>query len=92
VPSDGLCWVSSTFRHPPVLRPGQKLAFVLRSAGGAFETFPLREGTAFGFTGNTVFGSGYAQFSSSGDWTGWDQWGDSNRKDGDLQFALRLGP
>jgi hypothetical protein len=92
VPSGGLGWVSTTFRHPPVLRPGQRLAFVLRSPGGAFETFPLREGTAFGFTGNTVFGSGSAQFSSSGSWTGWDQWGDSNRRDGDLQFALRLGP
>ena len=77
VPSGGLGWVSTTFRHPPVLRPGQRLAFVLRSSGGAFEAFPLREGIAFGFTGDTVFGSGYAQFSSSGNWTGWDQWGDS---------------
>jgi hypothetical protein len=90
VPGGGLGWVSATFRHPPVLRPGQKLAFVLRSAGGTFETFPLRKGSAFGFDGSTVFDWGYAQFSSSGTWTGWDQWGDSNRKDGDLQFALRL--
>jgi hypothetical protein len=37
-----------------------------------------------------VFTAGYAQFSHAGGWTGWDQWGDTNRSDGDLQFALQL--
>jgi hypothetical protein len=91
VPSDGPGWVSATFRKPPRLRKGQKLALVLRSAGGTFEAFPLRKGRAFGFDDGTVFSGGYAQFSRSGSWMGWDQWGDSNRTDGDLQFALRLG-
>jgi hypothetical protein len=90
VPSDGPGWVSATFRKPPLLRKGQKVALVLRSAGGTFEAFPLRKGLRFGFDSGTVFSSGYAQFSSSRSWTGWDQWGDSNRSDGDLQFALRL--
>ncbi len=90
VPSDGPGWVSATFRKPPLLHNGQKLALVLRSAGGTFEAFPLRKGRAFGFDEATVFSSGYAQFSRSGSWTGWDQWGQSNRRDGDLQFALRL--
>jgi hypothetical protein len=90
VPSGEPGWVSATFRHPAVVKPGQKLALVLRSAGGTFETFPLRKGSAFGFDGSTIFSWGYAQFSSSGSWAGWDQWGDSNRSDGDLQFALRL--
>jgi hypothetical protein len=90
VPSDGPGWVSATFRNPPRLHNGQKLALVLRSAGGTFEAFPLRKGLAFGFDAATVFSTGYAQFSRSGSWTGWDQWGQSNRSDGDLQFALRL--
>jgi hypothetical protein len=90
VPSDGPGWVSATFRKPPLLRKGEKLALVLRSHGGTFEAFPLRKGLAFGFDGETVFTDGYAQFSRAGSWTGWDQWGDTNRSDGDLQFALRL--
>ena len=90
VPSDGAGWVSATFLKPPLIRAGRKLALVLRSAGGTFEAFPLRKGPAFGFSVGTVFSTGYAQFSRSGGWVGWDQWGNPNRNDGDLQFALRL--
>ena len=72
------------------MRKGQKLALVLRSAGGTFEAFPLRKGLAFGFGDATVFSDGYAQFLQGGTWTGWDQWDHPNRRDGDLQFALRL--
>jgi hypothetical protein len=90
VPSDSAGWVSATFRKPPLIRKGRKLALVLRSAGGTFEAFPLREGRAFGFASETIFRAGYAQFSRSGGWVGWDQWGDHDRRDGDLQFALRL--
>jgi hypothetical protein len=55
----------------------------------SYQTFPLRKGTSFGFDPRTVFSGGYAQFSSGGArWTGWDQWGQRDRRDGDLQFAL----
>ena len=92
VPADGAGWVSATFRKPPLLKKGQQVALVLRSAGGTFEAYPLRKGLAFGFDSGTVFAAGYAQFSRSrsGSWKGWDQWGEPNRRDGDLQFALRL--
>jgi hypothetical protein len=90
VPSDAPGWVTATFRKPPLIRKGRKLALVLRSAGGTFEAFPLRKGSAFGFDDGTVFSFGYAQFSRSGSWKGWDQWGQPKRVDGDLQFALRL--
>ena len=89
-PTDGAGWVSATFRKPPLLKQGEKLALVLRSAGGTFEAYPLRKGLAFGFDSGTIFSSGYAQFSRSGSWKGWDQWGEPNRHDGDLQFAFRL--
>jgi hypothetical protein len=90
VPSDGPGWVRATFPNPPLLRNGQKLALVLRSAGGTFEAFPLRKGLDFGFGDATVFSAGYAQFLRAGKWAGWDQWDHPNRRDGDLQFALRL--
>jgi hypothetical protein len=90
VPTDGPGWVKATFSKPPLLHKGQKLALVLRSTGGTFEAFPLRKGLAFGFADATVFTAGYAQFSSGGGWAGWDQWDHPNRRDGDLQFALRL--
>ena len=92
VPADGAGWVSATFRKAPLLKKGQQVALVLRSAGGTFEANPLRKGLAFGFDSGTVFAAGYAQFSRSrsGSWKGWDQWGEPNRRDGDLQFALRL--
>ena len=90
VPGDAAGWVSATFLKPPLLRKGHTYALVLRSAGGTFEAFPLRKGTAFGFDPTTVFSSGYAQFLRGGRWQGWDQWGALDRADGDLQFALHL--
>jgi hypothetical protein len=91
-PIDGAGWVSAVFRKPPLLHSGQKVALVLRSAGGTFQAYPLRKGLAFGFDPATVFSSGYAQFLHEGKWRGWDQWGDHDRHDGDLQFALELRP
>ena len=82
VPSGSAGWVSATVPKPPVIRDGSKLALVLRSTSGAFEAFPLRKGLAFGF--GAVFSGGSAQYSTSQGWTGWDQWGDTNRTDGDL--------
>jgi hypothetical protein len=54
----------------------------------SYQTFPLRKGTAFGFDPGTLFAGGYAQYSDGGSWTGWEQWGQRNRRDSDLQFAL----
>ena len=31
-----------------------------------------------------------AQYRTTGNWVGWNQWGVTNRQDGDLQFALDL--
>ena len=90
VPSTTAGWVSAIFRKPATLRDGERLALVLRSVGGTFEAFPLRKGLAFGFDGQTLFGDGSAQFLTDGKWTGWDQWDQPNRKDGDLQFAFHL--
>jgi hypothetical protein len=83
-------WVHVRFSRPVPLQSDATLALAA-SAGRdrSYRTFPLRKGTSFGFDPRTVFSSGYAQFSSGGEsWTGWDQWGQRDRRDGDLQFAL----
>jgi hypothetical protein len=87
-------WVVARFAHAPEIRPGMAVALVLRSdASGSYDTFPLRDGSKFGFAPQTVFSAGFAQLTSSGNaWTGWDQWGSTDRHDGDLQFALELRP
>jgi hypothetical protein len=82
----------SARREPASLRVGERLALVLRSDDADFEAYPVRDGSPYGFGAGTTFTSGYAQFRSEGNWVGWDQWGESDRKDGDLQFALQLAP
>lgn len=58
----------------------------------AYETFPLRKGTEFGFDQGTIFAGGHAEQFDGDRWTGWDQWGVRDRRDGDLQFALDVEP
>jgi hypothetical protein len=90
VPSSTPGWVEARFAKPPTLKPGEQYALVLRSDDVEYETYPLRDGTAFGFSSSTVFPSGYAEYDAGEGWGGWDMWGESNRRDGDLQFALLL--
>jgi hypothetical protein len=89
VPSSGHGWVRATFPQPVSLPAGTALALTAVSREtAAYEAFPIRQGTEFGFGSGTVFDGGYAQFSDGDDWLGWDQWGARDRRDGDLQFAL----
>jgi hypothetical protein len=84
-------WVHVRFSRP-VSAPGRSLALTATSsATSAYEAFPIRTGVEFGFDPHTLFDRGYAQFTGGGPWVGWDQWGQPNRHDGDLQFALDLG-
>jgi hypothetical protein len=91
VPSDGDRWVHVRFAHP-VRAPGRSLALTAAAdAASSYEAFPIRKGIEFGFDPRAVFDPGYAQFTrGDGAWTGWDQWGQPNRRDGALQFALDL--
>jgi hypothetical protein len=81
-------WVHVRFAKP-VSADGARIALTAASSeASSYEAFPIRNGAEFGFNSRTVFTGGYAQFNAGGGWTGWDQWGESNRRDGDLQFAL----
>jgi hypothetical protein len=87
-------WVHVRFARPVPLPPDTTLALAARAGRDlSYQAFPLRKGTSFGFDPRTVFSGGYAQFSPDGeDWRGWDQWGERDRRDGDLQFALDVRP
>lgn len=91
IPSASPKWAHVRFRHPVRLRSGELVA--LRAAASqqsAYSTFPVRKGGDFGFGPRTFFTRGYAQFTDGSGWTGWDQWGVQDRRDGDLQFALDI--
>jgi hypothetical protein len=91
IPADGDRWVHVRFDHP-VRAPGRSLALTAAAdAPSSYDAFPIRKGVEFGFDPRAVFDAGYAQFTrGAGAWTGWDQWGQPNRHDGALQFALDL--
>ena len=84
-------WVFVTFPLSSVLNSGVAYNLVLSSpADTQYSAYPMRKGTDKGFGPYTIFIDGYAQFTTTGaaGWTGWDQWGSPNRKDGDLQFMF----
>jgi hypothetical protein len=83
-------WVHVRFDSPVVVAQDAgdlALATEARDAN-AYEAFPIRKGTEFGFSPRTVFTGGYAQFTDDGSWVGWDQWGGHDEHNGDLQFRL----
>ena len=84
-------WLHVRFRPPVRLSPGRLVALTAAaSQQSAYATFPVRKGEDFGFDARTFFVRGYAQFTNGAGWTGWDQWGEQDRRDSDLQFALDI--
>ncbi len=84
-------WATYTFSSAHTLALGQSYYLQFSAASSStYEAFPIRKGMAYGFSSATYFPDGYAQFSSSGSWMGWTQWGVTNRTDGDLQFYFGL--
>jgi hypothetical protein len=89
IPDGRSGWVHVRFARPVVARDDAGLALIAAAgAAGSYEAFPIRKGTDFHFSPQTVFNGGYAQFTDGGPWVGWDQWGAHDRHDGDLQFML----
>jgi hypothetical protein len=89
VPTSDAGWVHMRFSEPAIVPGGTDLALTLSAAkDSAYEAFPIRKGTGFGFDPETFFDGGYAQFNDGAGWVGWDQWGGHDRRTSDLQFAL----
>ena len=84
-------WTTFTFSSAHTLLAGQNYHLQFGSAStSTYQVFPIRKGSNYGFQDTTYFPDGYAQFSQNGSWTGWTQWGVTNRTDGDLQFYFSL--
>jgi hypothetical protein len=87
----GASWAKVTFATPRLLSAGATYHLVLSApADTVFTAYPMRKGSDKGFKSTTLFTDGYAQFNPGSGWTGWDQWGAVNRKDGDLQFYFEV--
>ena len=85
------CWVNYSFSSTQTLLNGKRYNLSLRTlTRTAYETFPIRKGSAANvrFSTSTYFADGFAQFTNNGTWSGWDQWGEKNRQDADLQFVF----
>ena len=91
VPTTGPGWVYARFASPTSPAPRTDLALTASAASAsAYRAFPVRKGTEFGFDRSTVLEGGYAQFTDGSGWVGWDQWGNEDQRNSDLQFALDI--
>ena len=63
-------WVQYTFQTPRLLAAGQTYDVVVSAAPGRgrYSTYPLQEGTAYGFTTPTMFRDGVAQYAAGKQW------------------------
>jgi hypothetical protein len=84
-------WAHVRFSQPVAVNGGASITLTASASDDdAYEAFPIRKGTEFGFSSRTVFDGGYAQFTDGGSWVGWDQWGGHDLHNGDLQFMLDI--
>jgi Putative Ig domain len=87
-------WVTYQFSAVHTLFSGQGYNLVLEAPSGTtYQAYPIRKGSEYLFANTTYFADGYAQCQESGGaWTGWTEWGVTNRTDGDLQFYFSTTP
>ncbi|MBN1396637.1 MAG: right-handed parallel beta-helix repeat-containing protein [Bacteroidetes bacterium] len=79
-------WINYTFQSTRNLVLGQSYNLTLSSsANSVYNTYALSDGGST-FTENARFADGYSEFNVGNGWTGWDQWGRTNLKTGDLMF------
>jgi hypothetical protein len=91
VPTTQPGWVYARFASPTSPAPDTDLALrASAESASAYRVFPVRKGTEFGFDRSTVLEGGYAQFTDGSGWVGWDQWGNQDQRNSDLQFALDI--
>ena len=87
----GYGWVTFQFPSEITLASGHEYFLTLTSPSTtAYDLFAIRKGSSsnVAYSSTTYFDDGYAQFNDGSGWTGWDQWGSYDRRDGDLQFAF----
>jgi hypothetical protein len=84
-------WVTYKLSAVRTLAAGTGYNLVLTApAGTAYDVFPVRQGSSYGFSPNTYFADGLAQVNTGSGWVGWTMWGTTNNTDSDLQFYFRV--
>ncbi|HEY3348104.1 MAG TPA: Ig-like domain-containing protein [Nitrospirota bacterium] len=80
-------WVKATFKSAHALSAGKAYNLVLKTdSGTAYSAYTIVRGTGYGFSPNTYFSDGYAQYNTGSGWTGWSTSWDKDEKNTDLQF------
>ena len=85
-------WVSYSFATTQTLQLSQSYNLVLSAPSGTtYRIYPIRDGNkGYGFSAESVFADGSAQFTTGSSWVGWTYWGAGNRNEGDLQFYFTI--
>ena len=88
-------WSYAQFSQPINLLKGQQYYLLLSGASDTEYRFNLaRKGSErFGFPLTSEFSEGYTEISSNGGgaWTGVPMWGQSNRREGNMEFFFEKG-
>jgi hypothetical protein len=78
----GAVWADVTFDSPHVLANGQSYNLVLSTAASTtYTTYGIRKGNDYGYSSQTYYNEGRAQYTTGGSWSEWKN-GD------DIQFYL----
>jgi hypothetical protein len=80
-------WATFVFTESHALVPGVTYHLVVEcDATSTYQAVALQKGHYYGFPSTTFFADGNAEVKVNDSWTGWTEWGVSNRIDDDLQF------
>ena len=85
-------WIDRAFADPITLKKGETYYLQLSTdSSTVYYSWPIRDGTRFGFSESLSFDDGMAQLTKDGgnNWNGWTYWGKEDRSDTDFQFWFR---
>lgn len=89
--SSNYTWATYNFSAMRTLLNGEAYHLDFEAPSGTtYQIYPIRKGSGQAFQATTFFRDGHAEFESNGSWSGWTQWGQTNRTDGDLQFYFTV--
>jgi hypothetical protein len=91
VSSPNYYWASFNFSESHALVPGVSYHLVVEcDANSTYQAVALQKGHYYGLQSTTFFADGNAEVKVNDSWTGWTEWGVSNRIDDDLQFYFGI--
>ena len=89
--SPAAAWAIFNFSESHALVPGQTYHIVIEcDAPSTYQAVAVQKGGYYGFQSTAFFADGRAEVKVNDSWTGWTEWGVSNRSDDDLQFYMSV--